>query len=277
MAVRDSLQAVPARAAHDLLHRRGALAKVHGDGHDVVRIAGEHLLLGHGAPAVHIRKRVGQAAQGRQLVHEGVAAGRPQAVLERGHLEVHRPAGRLALRGDCIKRGLHIRNQRLGLRVPARQRADHADRRIHALDIVGVADDHLHAVLLKHADLFHRLGHVAHEHHLRLEREDFLDVGLRAGLNDRHCGNRLRVVAVRAAADEQAFAAQRAEDFAVGRRQRDDALRRLAERDLAAIHIGDGNGRALGAGAAQAEREQHGEKQSKNLSGHDSPSCFLIK
>ena len=134
--------------------------------------------------------------------------------------------------------------------------------------------------VLKRLDLLFGLRHRAHNEHLRFESDDLFNVGLIAGL---HGGDLLHfrgVVAVGAAADEQVDAAERADDLAVGRRERNDARGGLFERDLAAGHIGHGDGGVfrrgfgslrgsfgrfgrrfrrggLGALAAGREREQH--------------------
>ena len=102
--------------------------------------------------------------------------------------------------------------------------------------------------VFKRLDLLFGLGHRAHKEHLRLKSDDLLDVGLIAGL---HGGDLLHfggVVAVGAAADEQVHAAERADDLAVGRRERNDARGRLFERDLAAGHVGHGDGGVLRGG-----------------------------
>ena len=239
MALGHGLQFSPARAAHDFLHRGGALAIVHGNGHDIVRIPGQHLLLADGRPALHIGKGVFKPAHGCQLIHEGSAARRPQPPLQGGYLKVHGFAALPAGSGDVVKGGLHVRHHRFGLHVPAHHRADHADGGIHARDVLGAADHHLHAVFLQLLHLLLALGHVAHEHHLGRQGKDFLHVGFRAGLHHRHGQNRLGIVAVFAAAHQRVRAPQGAEDFAVGGGQRHHSGCRAVKGDFPSVHVGD--------------------------------------
>ena len=89
--------------------------------------------------------------------------------------------------------------------------------------------------------LLFSLGHGAHEKHLRLKRDDLLNIRLIAGLNRRNIQNLRRIVAVFAAADQQIARAQRVENFAVSGSQRDDALCGRVQRDLTTGHIGQGN------------------------------------
>ena len=121
------------------------------------------------------------------------------------------------------------------------QRADHVNGGIGALDVLCIAHDNVDAGSLQLLHLLFSLGHGAHEKHLRLKRDDLLNIRLIAGLNRRNIQNLRRIVAVFAAADQQIARAQRVENFAVSGSQRDDALCGRVQRDLATGHIGQGN------------------------------------
>ena len=128
-------------------------------------------------------------------------------------------------------------------------------------------DDHLHAVLLQQLGLLFGLGHVAHQHDLRLKRQNLLNVGLRAGLHDGQFRHGFRIIAIFAAADERVSSADGAENLTVGRRERDNARRGRIQRNLAAVHIGDGN--AVGQRERRAAHHQRSQKQGKKFLGHD--------
>ncbi|MPM70132.1 hypothetical protein SDC9_117085 [bioreactor metagenome] len=83
-----------------------------------------------------------------------------------------------------------------------RQRAHHRDCGVDALNILRVGYHHLDARRFELSDLILGLRHGAHEQHLRLERNDLLNVRLHAGLHGGDLQHLGRVVAVFAAADD---------------------------------------------------------------------------
>ena len=167
--------------------------------------------------------------------------------MQRGDLKIDALCAVAGVCPDLVEGLLHTLNDRSGLGLPAGQRADHVDGGIGTLDVLRVAHDDMDPGSLKLLHLLVGLGHGAHEQHLRLERDDLLDVRVVAGLDGGNVQDLRRIVAVFAAADQQIARAQRVEDLTVGGRQRDDALCGRVQRDLAAGHVGqrDGGGGVL--------------------------------
>ena len=162
--------------------------------------------------------------------------------MQRGDLKIDALCAVAGVCLDLVEGLLHTLDNGRGLGLPANQLADHADGGIGTLDVLRVAHDDADAGGLQLLHLLVGLGHGAHEQHLRLERDDLLDVRVVAGLDGGNVQDLRRIVAVFAAADQQIARAQRVEDLTVGGRQRDDALCGRVQRDLAAGHVGQGNG-----------------------------------
>ena len=114
------------------------------------------------------------------------------------------------------------------------------------------------ACRLELLNLLRTLVHRIHEDHLGCERNDLLDVGLRAGLYRGHRQRLLGIVAILTASDNGVPSTNGIDDLTVCRREGNHARDVFAQLDISPLHIRDRS--ALGARSTPTPRKEQNHR-----------------